>query len=79
MSPTSLSLMYMLTGFDDVCDADSSKLSPALTLAQLLAFNSANKRSPTGNYRTNADHETPLAIYIAFLIHSKTRSKDLVD
>ena len=41
-------------------------------------LNSAKKRSSTGAFRSNADHETPVAIYIAFLIHSKTRSEDLV-
>ena len=81
VSPTFLSLMYMLTGIDDTChcDADSSKFPAALVLAQLLAFNSAERRSATDDYRYRADRETPVAIYIAFLIHSKTRSKDLVD
>ena len=79
VSPTFLSFMYMLTGFESADDVESSKLSPALVLAQLVAFNSAKKRSPTGAFRSNADHETPVAIYIAFLIHSKTRSEDLVN
>lgn len=67
---------YMLTGFEST---DSSKLSIPLVLAQLLAFNTAEKRSTTADFRNNADHETPVSIYIAFLIHSKTRSKDLVN
>ena len=69
----------MMTGFKSTGDVESSKLSPALVLSQLLAFNSAKKRSSTGAFRSNADHETPVAIYIAFLIHSKTRSEDLVN
>ena len=68
-----------MTGFESTGDVESSKLSPALVLSQLLAFNSAKKRSSTGAFRSNADHETPVAIYIAFLIHSKTRSEDLVN
>ena len=79
VSPTFLSLMYMLTGFESTDDVESSKLSPALVLAQLLPFNSAKNRKSTGAFRNNADHETPVAIYIAFLIHSKTRSEDLVN
>jgi hypothetical protein len=71
VSPTFLSFMYMLTGFESTDDVESSKMSPALVLAQLLSYNSAKKRSPTGSFRSNADHETPVAIYIAFLIHSK--------
>ena len=66
----------MLTGFEST---DSSKLSIPLVLAQLLAFNTAEKRSTTADFGNNADHETPVSIYIAFLIHSKTRSKDLVN
>ncbi|CAB4009742.1 Hypothetical predicted protein [Paramuricea clavata] len=69
----------MLTGFESTDDVESSKLSPALVLAQLLAFNSAKNRKSTRVFCNNADHETPVAIYIAFLIHSKTRSKDLVN
>ena len=79
VSPTFLLLMYMLTGFESTDDVESSKLSPALVLAQLLAFNSTKNRKSTGAFRNNADHETPVAIYIAFLIHSKTRSEDLVN
>ena len=79
VSPTFLSLMNMLTGFEITDDVESSKLSPALVLAQLLAFNSAKNRKSTGAFRHNADQETPVAIYIAFLIHSKTRSEDLVN
>lgn len=79
VSPTFLSFMYMLTGIECPDNVQSSKLSPALVLAQLLTFNSAKKRSPTGVFRSNAEHETPVAIYIAFLIHSMTRSKDLIN
>ena len=45
----------------------------------LLAFNSAKSRKSTRAFRHNANQETPVAIYIAFLIHSKTRSEDLVN
>jgi hypothetical protein len=43
VSPTLLSLMNMLTGFESKCAEDSFKFSPALVLAQLLTFNSAQK------------------------------------
>ena len=79
VSPTFLSLKNMLTRFEITDDVESSKLSPALVLAQLLAFNSAKNRKSTGAFRHNADQETPVAIFIAFLIHSKTRSEDLVN
>ena len=69
----------MLAGFEITDDVESSKLSPALVLAQLLAFNSAKNRKSTEAFRHNADQGTPVVIYIAFLIHSKTRSEDLVN
>ena len=45
VSPTFLLLMNMLTGFEITDNVESSKLSSALVLAQLLAFNSAKNRS----------------------------------
>ena len=66
VSPTFLSLMNMLTGFEITDDVESSKLSPALVLAQLLAFNSAKNRKSTGAFRHNADQETPVAIFMHF-------------
>ena len=71
--------MYILTGFESTDDVELSKLSPALGLSQLLTFSSAKKKSSTGAFRCNTDHKTPVAIYITFLIHSKTRSEDLVN
>ena len=73
--------MYMLTSFAFDSDTDNIDFcfQPALSIAQLLQFNSAQNRKSSSQYRYNSEKETPLSIYIAFLIHSETRSYLLID
>ena len=60
----------------------SSTPQPALTILQLLRFNSSAckkvKQSPDVP-RHNAARETPLPIYLGIMLHSKTRKRELVD
>ena len=60
----------------------SSTPQPALTILQLLRFNSSAckkvKQSPDVP-RHNAARETSLPIYLGIMLHSKTRKRELVD
>jgi len=60
-------------------DPDTFRQS-ALTVAQLLQFNSSTRRraSSTG-IRHNTDKETPLPVYLGLLIHGQTRKRELVE
>ena len=83
---TLLSLMHMITGSSYTAptevDVDNGLeyYEPALSIAQLVSFNIVKKR---GGYNSqfchNAENKTTLSIYIAFLLHSHTRSRTLVD
>ena len=51
-----------------------------LSVAQLVLFNTAQKRRGScSQFCQNTEKETLLSIYIAFLLHSHTRSCTLVD
>ena len=53
---------------------------PALSLAQLLMFNSVNRRkADTTITRHNRDRETPVPLYVGVMTHTKTRKSSLVD
>ena len=52
---------------------------PLLSLSQLIHFNKVRERRNSGTSRHTSAHETPLSIYLAFLLHSQTRSHLLVD
>ena len=81
-----LSLMHMITGSSytaptevDV-DNELEYYEPALSIAQLVSFNTIQERGGSNSqFCHNAEKETPLSIYIAFLLHSHTRSRTLVD
>ena len=79
--PSLLSIIHMLTGYErSVNEHIPLKTSnPALSIAQLIQFNSAKKRDETKYHRYSAQKETPISIYIALLIHSETRSRVLID
>ena len=73
--PSLLSIVYMLTGYE--CNKDSgnetlNSSNPALSIAQLIQFNSVKHRDGSKHLRYSADKETPLSIYITLLIHSET-------
>ena len=60
-------------------DADGA--SAALTLAQLLVFNSVktSRSEKTTTTRHSSSRETPVPIYIAMVTHAETRKKTLID
>ena len=51
---------------------------PSLSLSQLIHFNTVRQRGNSGTSRHTSCRETPLSIYVAFLLHSQTRSRLLV-
>ena len=68
-----LFFLHMLSGtssdINEQAENDEYSFQPALSIAQLIVFNSANQRY-------DADKEMPLGIYVAFLLHSQTRLTD---
>ena len=53
---------------------------PALCLSQLIQFNAqSSTKERQENVRHNKDREPPLPVYLGLLIHSKTRSKEIVE
>ena len=78
--------MHMITGssYTALAEVDvDSRLEyyeSALSIAQLVSFKTVQKRGGSNDqFCHNAEKETPLNIYIAFLLHSHTRSRTLVD
>ena len=51
---------------------------PSLSLSQLIHFNTVRQRGNSGTSRHTSCRETPLSIYVAFLLHSQTRRRLLV-
>jgi hypothetical protein len=64
----------------DQAENDNQSNSAALTLSQLMIYNSV-KQSRVGATRTRhaVDRETPIPLYTALVIHAQTRKRDLVD
>ena len=79
--PQSLfSMIYMLTGSAQNEGGDELEIFKAtLSIAQLIQFNSAQKRTNSTSHRYSSEKETRLSIYIAFLVNSETRSRALID
>ena len=77
VSPILLSFLDMVMGnsFERNCISNI----PALSIAQLIHFNTARKRSSSDQIRHTASAETPLPIYVALLIHAHTCSRYLID
>ena len=78
-----LALVTMvLNGPNIKCQTRSSSVpQPALTLSQLLLYNSTKryKENATDNVRHSQQRETPLPIYLGVMLHTKTRKRELVD
>ena len=75
-----LSMIDMLPGSArNEGDDELEIFKPAVSIAQLIQFNSAQKRTNSTSHRYSSEKETPLSIYIAFLVHSETRSRVLID
>ena len=61
----------------EMAGASSSAVS---VISQLLIFNVVKHgRSTSSTLRHSTERETPLAIYLALLIHAQTRKRDLID
>ena len=65
----------------------SSSTQAALSIAQLLKFNSVKQRRKQGATKTqehpavrhSTSHETPLPTYVGMMLHAETRKRGLVD
>lgn len=80
--PQSLLMLVTMIMYGTNIKNNASYLSqPALSLSQLMMYNSCVRRrqQPSSNTRHFEQRETPLPLFIGALAHSRTRSKDLVD
>jgi hypothetical protein len=84
--PSLLALVNMIFDGTNIADQtqlmDSPTKTAALTIAQLLVFNSvkhARAGKSSGTVRHSRDRETPLPLYIALKIHGVTRMRGLID
>jgi len=65
---------------DKTEETDKNPSTAALTISQLLIFNSTNrKRDDNVSSRHSTKKETPLPLFIGSVIHAETRKKQLVD
>ncbi len=75
-----LVLINLIIGFNpSQIDDHANQKKVGVSIAQLLQFNTVKKKSDASRVRHNIERETPLAIYIALLLHSSTRSRTLID
>lgn len=86
MPASLLSLVAMvLYGPNIKTQSSSSSLpQPALTLSQLLTYNTLVRKRETSTTsrsttRHSQDRETPLPVYLGVMIHTKTRKRAIVD
>lgn len=80
--PQSLLMLISMILYGTSIKDNASYLSqPALSLSQLITYNSCVRRrqQPSSNTRHFEQRETPLPLFLGALVHTKTRSKDLVD
>ncbi len=52
---------------------------PALTISQLLMYNSLYQKKTATTCRHSTEHEPPLPVYLGIMIHTKTRKRSVVD
>ena len=77
--PQSLLTLIRLILYGTVTEEPHQTSQPCLTLAQLMVFNTyARWRQEATENRHTEQGETPLPLFMGALIHSRTRSKDLV-
>ena len=80
--PQSLLMLISMILYGTSIKDNASYLSqPALSLSQLITYNSCVRRrqQPSSNTRHFEQRETPLPLFLGALVQTKTRSKDLVD
>ena len=80
-----LSLVNMIIDGSNIKVNSDNVTEPqtALTISQLLQFNSSFRRPssvtvPTSRYHST-EREPPLMLYLGLLLHAKTRKRDLID
>lgn len=66
---------------DSGSPASFAEQTAAFSIAQLIRFNCVNRQHTNRSEHTrhHVDRETPLPIYLALMLHSRTRKKSLVD
>lgn len=84
--PSLLALMKMILDGANIKHQtqlmDTATTKAALTVSQLLVFNSVKHTRTTESsdkVRHNRDRETPLPLYIAMKVHAVTRKRGLID
>ena len=84
--PFLLALINMILGEEDIKDRNqlihTTATKPALTIAQLMVFNSvehARNVNASSSARHSRSRETPIPLYLCLKIHAVTRSRELVD
>uniref|UniRef100_UPI00358DF98B uncharacterized protein isoform X2 n=1 Tax=Myxine glutinosa TaxID=7769 RepID=UPI00358DF98B len=76
-----LMLVTMIMYGTDIQNQENYLSQPALSVSQLMTYNSCVRRrqQPSLETRHTEQRETPLPLFHGSLIHSRTRSRDLVD
>ena len=74
-----LTLVSMIMEGPNMASKPLTKNQPALTLSQLLKYNSVKKQRQASIARHPRERETPMPIYVGLKIHSLTRSRELID
>jgi len=78
--PSLLTLIAMILYGTNIKHEANYQSQTALSLSQLLVFNSVRHlNTEASDTRHSRDREPPLPLFLGACIHSKTRSKDLVD
>lgn len=81
---TLIALIRMILEGPNIKDqGDMPAIQEALTISQLLVFNSVKHARHAGTKTQSVRHsqsqETPLTVYTGLLLHAETRKRDLVD
>ena len=83
--PTSLLALMAMVLYGPSIKTQSSSASlpqPAVTISQLLMFNSivrCRENTTSSTTRHSLDRETPLPVCLGVMIHTRTRKRDLVN
>ena len=73
ISPPVMSFINMVLNGSNVDTSDKKRSSSALTIAQLLQFNTVKQKNKSKS------NETPLPLYMGLMVHSRTRKKSLIE
>ena len=78
-----LALVNMILEGPSIQDHSESTTSAALSIAQLMKFNSVKHKrklaTQSATVRHSTDQETPMPTYIGLMVHAHTHKRDLVD